>query len=499
MSASESATTGTLRVSAAPGARIHVQDGNFATVAAGNSLLEIELSKGLYGVSVSLAGKAEEIMTRVVPGETTEVRPIDGFLLGDEADDFLKQTGDHAFWKEKLKSVLSGTPATGASRVIVAVRSPDRNVSADVARSVSLAWAKDRQEDPIGATAELGGEGQSWSIRQFDTAPGIYQLRFETFERKRVTNTIYALENRIVLILLEYGAGTILTHTSEGVATERRRGIDPAQSLIVSFASEPNDEQLSRAYRTARTLLHGLSRPSSQFDNTQLEPLIAFSGDDPYLRLYLAASLLRSGPRDKSNLTGQHKVIAQLIELAGFDGPDVRSIFGKLYDAGFDVKLRPLRYPPMLDICWRWASELSVSHSNFVDRVPAVARAGNANPAFRPWLIVGHEAPLMAEEAQDTAEIVSASLEQLLDTLRVPIGNVIGDVEEMQPIRGISRFDRLSPVSLDLAMTAIRTGQRGLTKRETLKSIARDTGLPSYSLNAGFIRAIEEIDGEIES
>ena len=515
---SNSHETGSLVVRAALGTVIEVLNGKFQIVETGHSHLQVELKKGLYTVRLSAADTSEKLIARVSAGGETVVESTNDILSPASVNERSSTDVSSLKWFKRLEDVLGEELAEGKAAIIVAVESSDGKASADVARTIELRSVSRKGEELLEGAGQGRDLTDGWSFRKFELEPGIYDLRFETYERKRVSQTIYGLMSRVSLVFLTYGGGRILAKSGNRSTLERRRGIDPSKTVLFSVESGAGWETLEASHRTARLLTFSLSKPAVRQDRDRMEGIASECRSDYYRRILLAANLLRLQEQERDSSKGENDepdrfrspelsqppggLVRGLLADSEVIGPDLKCLRWKSgivsLERGDDPGA-PLFVPPMLDICWRWASELSVTDPNIVENVAPIVRAGNASPAFRPWLVVGREqVSVPTEDVKTTLGQAASGLNRMLYSL-----TELRRQEGEYSAGSFLSFDDLlskagvSQQSIDLANTALKTSRTADGSTNLLAKLARNSGMPVTSLGPKLDQAATELDPDL--
>ncbi len=492
---------GTLRVTAPIGVEIEVSDGEFAKIANGSQTLQCELNPGVYFVKWSAAGRVESKTVSVRSGRTTDVRGGD-FSLGS-APPYAAEKAS-SLEREQFEAVgkaIVGSPPGRDAEILIIVRSDDERPTSDVARSIRLA---DRQGDDMRSadhlSAEVADPARQLAVRRYKVPPGAYLIRYEASDRRKLEQTVYAFRDRQTICFLKYGSQLITENRVDGSRIAPRRGIVPGQS---TFLSVPIDgalpDQLGEAIRFADILLHKIAIGESLVAYSLVETINA-QDRDPYLKIYAAALLLQrtKGDADPANAFGEEILAPALINgLPGCAAAEKQCLrWRRAMLQGHPGMIDPatLDTPPMLDICWRWASEFSVYRDGPVGNGSLFNAAAQITETHLPWLVWRYadrtgRADLTGSD-RVPAQNVEIQMSNLMAILRstgaLTSASLIGPV-----IHGVSA----GTLEIANATIGVLSLNRDPSAKSNAQKLAFATGLPVNELS----RQLDKSVGELES
>lgn len=471
------------------GVELEVADARFLLVGAGASPLELELPEGLYNLSWHAGGRSEDRMVRIRAGRAVAEHGGE-FPLGSALPSATGGTG--SLDQSPLLGVAKAVSLGGSSprsRILVVVRSTNARPVADLARSVRLA---DARGEHVGRDRSMderddGSRGQM-DIRRYVVDPGPHVVGYEGSDRRRLEQTVHAFPGRQTIVFLKYGSSMITELSPAGVGLKPRRGIDPAATTVVSvplgWTAMPDLEQ---GGRLARILLHKLAVGESLRDEALLTALKQEDAD-PFLRLY--GAVLLAG--DRSGADWSRRADDALLLLEGFEQfsvADATCLRWRLdMSGGVDTRLV---FPPMLDVCWRWASEHSVLDPDAISRGPmltAAARVTDPTPPWLVWLSGAKSARSASERSVRKASEVETLTRQIVDAVRGAAGRDSQGGHDR-------KLAALSPATVEYANAAmsVLTGGDTLDGPEIARRLAYSTGTPGLELAPQLGEALEEL------
>lgn len=469
MSQSEPLPTARIEVEAHLGTAITLADGGFATLERTTTRLGTDLPDGVYSLTLSEGDLARQWIVRLHAGQTwryPEDVPADE--LGKEGTPADPLSNAQRTW---LSGKLTGLRSGGATEIVVVVSSPDFDATASLERSIRLLNENDRTCSPERVLVLEGGH----TLVRYVVSPGLHRVGFESFERKRMEQTVFAIGGRRTIVLMEYGQASIVEKVKGAARIKKRRGVDPARTMVVSHGPEVSAAGLSDQIRLAGILLYLLRTRVAPADIGIARALI--EGEvDPYLRLYaalagivlpgtvlqrLATSLdKRVSDQNSPAEVAARRLLAQLSHQRGW--PDLICLGWRLGDQTDEV----LTSLPMLEVNWRWASTQSVREGRRQVISPNVtATAARADASAAPWLAVRvAHSPSVAEDADDMAELMP-----VLTLVANKVAEALGANEAIQP--GATPGNEtgsfldvawLTPMTGRLVQSIMQTGGTGL-------------------------------------
>ncbi|MER9349982.1 pYEATS domain-containing protein [Mesorhizobium sp. M0227] len=492
------------------GAEISVTDGGFSRVASGVTLLDQAFSEGVYTVRWAAGERGRQWIVRLRESATLRI-PED---VGSGASDGPPEDGR---LKEIANAIAAQPTLTRGAEILVAVLATDDQTKTDLGQNIEL-------RDPNGRRISrdqkriYNGVAASWMIVGHSVAPGPFVLRYETFERKIVEQTVYAIERRRTVVLLSYAQTSVIAQEKGDARIRKRRGIDPARTTMVSLAAGTAGNRLAEAIATAETLLHKLRTRTAPLDPSVAAMII--DDDDPYLHLYAAAAVIAISGSAVERLTtvlsdAPGKLTAGINEattlhnkLAKYkDWPDVRCLGWRLAadQPGALPSAPGLLVAPMLEIAWRWASGHSVGDPAMAVDPLIAATAARANPGAIPWLVAG-TAPTRTGAGPATGSVseIQIDLARLVDGLN----NILSRSPEVakgfgsrEPIR---RFDvsNIEPAAGFVIEAILRSGvaERWLKPDSALvRQLASSLATPLSSLAPSVRAAALKVMDLVES
>ena len=319
----------TLIADGAPGVDIMIIDSHFRPVARGVTKLETRLPEGVYTVRFSAAGRAEDKPVRLLPIARPLVVEGGRFAIGSAPPSASSDAAELEHIQASAVSTLTqNAPQRGYDELVVFVRAPGAT-RADASRSIRLFDAKDvavrsKDDDEVEAEQILSENEHGWAARQYSVRAGVYRLHYETNTRKLVEQTVYVFPRRRTFAFLKYGHAVEFAREDNGYKQVRRRGIDPAQTTLVS-AGTSNSKPDADDLRLADILLHALGSSSVGLDQKLIAKL-AEPGTCPYLKLYASAVLIRrlesaTCAHDADNEPSVVEEISPEIRRRGLKGP----------------------------------------------------------------------------------------------------------------------------------------------------------------------------------
>jgi hypothetical protein len=508
---------GRLVVEAPLGADIAVTDGGFSRAAEGVTRLDTTLPEGVYTVRWWAGERGRQWIVRLRGGTTLHV-PGDlgiGTAEGLPEDARLKAVADF---------IANQSLPARASAILVVVLATDAQTRADLGRSVrlrsvdgTLMRRRNRDRDRERTDADAA----DWTVVRYDVPPGPFRILYETFERRIVEQTAFAICGRTTVVLLTYAHTSLMEKTEGDTRLRRRRGVDPSRTTMVSVSTDTSPEEIVAAIGIAEILLHQL-----RTRRAALHPSVAialYEAPDPYLQLYAAAAVVaRPGTvierlasilaEDRGRLEGPpDEAIALHCRLAKFaDWPDVCCLGWRL-TVNRTEQVAPetmhLLAPPMLEIAWRWASAQSVRDWNSAIDALIATTASKADPTAIPWLVTGTATKKQEFAAPGTLDDVSHDLALLVQglagTLKAKgLADLVSDETE-SVLATISRktasaFDlsSVAPAAAHVIQAILGSGpiNRWLTVDSALvRNLASSLGTPLSSLAPTVKAAAREV------
>jgi hypothetical protein len=413
MSRSENAkrTEGHLLVEAPLGFHIAIANSAFTDIASGITRLKATLPEGVYVVRWSGAQQSRRWIVRLRGEETLRIDPS---TEGYEAE------GEQQHPElPRIAEIVADAVPLSKTMLVVAVLSHD-----DVRRDLSeVVKVQTSSKEEVAPRSDFRQRDASWALTAYDLQPGIWSIGYESFERHTMQQTIYLPVGRRTVVLLRYGRASVVERGKTDVRIRKRRGIDPARTIVMSLPDQSSTAKFLEDVTTAEILLHLLRTRSASLDIDTAATLVQ-AGVDPYLQMYAAAGVLARGGTAVERLaavisegaadpSGSVAIANRLLDrLTGYpDWPDVCCLSWRLERAGHGSN--PLRQLPMLEIAWRWASAHSVREpDSFQLEAMATAAALDADPSAVPWFVVpSHPAEVEVENSasvdQLSAEIIA--------------------------------------------------------------------------------------------
>jgi hypothetical protein len=424
--------SGKLVVEAPLGADISVTDGGFSRVAEGVTRLDTTLPEGVYTVRWSAGERGRRWIVRLRGGATLHVP-------GDLGTGTAEGLPEDARLQAVADLIANHSRSARTSAILVVVLATDAQTRADLGRSVRLRSVEGtlmRRRDRERERTDADAEAADWTMVRYDVPPGPFLVSFETFERRVVEQTVFAIPGRATTVLLSYAQTSLVEKTEGDARLRKRRGVDPSRTVMVSFSADQLAEEMVAAISIAEILLHKLRTRTAT-----LHPSVAvalYDNKDPYLHLYAAAAVVArpgtpierlastlnddrgrlGGPNDEA--TALYRRLAQFAEW-----PDVRCLGWRLA-ADRTEQVAPeagsLTAAPMLEIAWRWASGQSVRDWALAVDPLIAATANKADPTAIPWLVTG-----TASKRQEFASPVH------VDDVDLRLGAVFGTTEFASP------------------------------------------------------------------
>lgn len=492
----QSATLGRMVIEAALGTKIEVTDSVFKPVGEGDTHLTLDLAQGIFSVRFLRGDRIEDVLATVRAGETITVRPqTAGLATTAGATD---EPGDGPFGNlphDRIAALMRADLKKSEASILVFVRSDESGTTSDIAGTVELRAYDASRRGALKCAAREVNKSQGWSLLRFDIDPGAYELRLSTYERKRVSQTVYGFAERTSIIFMTYSRGSIVAESKGEATITSRRGLDPAQTAMLSFRVVPAHEDLLERLNVARFLVFCLAQKPRVSWWDRLARLVPSCEHDPALALMLAVNLVRIMEANAAGVGGDLQVLdpAPLDSLLGWMreiGPDYQCLRWKDHElrSGWPEILmeQPLRVPPMLDVCWRWAAEVSTRSPRLVEAVGAQVRAEAVNPAFRPWLVVGRQ----PGEADDALAVFDR------DQAQQNLQRVIAMIEVIAAARdgaskALAATARFPVMEADMLAQDIVLANSALSIMGSLKqgddpiaALARNMGMSASSLGA---------------
>jgi hypothetical protein len=503
---------GRLIAEAPPAVDIEVFDANFKQIATGVRRLDLDLQEGLYTVRFIAAGVTEERPVRLLP--IAEPLVVRGGHLALESAPPSDAPGASDFERRQAQAFSNlAKPSRDLDEheIVVFVRAPDERTRSDVSRSLRLLDSHDVDVGVVDASETEQDRVEGWGTRRYQLSPGSYRLRYESSARRMVEQTICVFPGRRTYAFLQYGSSVQIEKSGDELRPVVRRGVDAAQTTIVSSANaedQPNPEDI----RLADLLLHGIRSLQSGIDRALIDTLIQ-PDSCPFLQLYAAAALTRrlevtrSGGAERLTEELQpdwmdSRIEALLENLVPGRWPDMQAIGWRLAmlreppgDAGAILKLR---FPPMLDCSWRWAAAFSVDHPDCLPSRGVFEAAASARLAAGPWLVWSSAAarasvtvenePLFTELAP-AVENLTMELRDISERRhRVFISGDSSDVAFSKLLRA------MSPNSQEVAAAVIDSDVPGRPwVHSDVHQIASYLGTPARVLGFRLSHALEEV------
>lgn len=505
-----------LIVRAPSGVMIEVFDAAFLPVESGVGLGELDLAlpDGLYTIRFTAAGQSQEQIVRLLPIAKPLVINGGDFALQSASPSTTPDVSPHERGQAAAVAGLSALSGRGehAQEIVIFVRAPDLRTRADVSRSLRLvdldgAPMRSRDEEALSAAALA----QGYAARRYSVPAGIFGLRFDTFTRRRVQQTVYAWPRRRTFAFVEYGSIPVNERHGERFRRVRRRGIDPARTVLISTRSDQS-APTQEALRVADILLHAV-RNVGDF----LDPVIVDQAQQsgcPFLALYAAAAIasrmelsMASAEVRWPNASRLRKdweaktaedLLANLPRGSWPDGLCLEWRLSTLSESKSSSK-GALVAPPLLDCAWRWASARSVSFADAMAPSSAFYGAARAREPAGPWL-VWRTAQALTSKGPDPIgpDGLDKAIEAVTD--RLGLSGIKADKNELQPEYQLitdSISAKLSPAARltanavqTLAMSGSATGPIDPA------ALAGFMGLPAAELSSQLSATFAELSGD---
>lgn len=464
MSRSEGLPTARIEVAAPLGTAITVSDGGFATVAHATTRLGKDLPDGVYTLTLSEGEIARQWIVRLRAGK---VWRYPGDVPSSELGEGTPHDPMANARRTWLAEHLVGLRGNGGTEVVVVVSSLNFDATASLERSIRLRDEDHRIPSPERVQLLEGGH----TLIRFIVPEGMYRLSFETFERRRVEQSIYVVSGRRTIVLMGYGQTSIVEKVKGASRIKKRRGIDPARTTVVSMGPNATTDELADQIRLAGILLF-LLRTRVTTADVGIAQAMTDEAVDPYLRLYaaiavivlpgtvlqrLATSLDRSASDEDTPAEDEaRRLHSGLCRFRGW--PDLRCLGWRL-GRGVD---EPLDYLPMLEVNWRWASSQSVregSRQVISPEVVAGAKRADANAA--PWLVVGAASAAPVQAVADGVEELMPELTLIANKVAEALRPANAERAGSSPGNETSSFldaAWLSPPTERLVQSIVQTG-----------------------------------------
>jgi hypothetical protein len=158
---------------------------------------------------------------------------------------------------EIAEVIAASELAWGRTSVVVVVVAKDSQARSDLGKGIRLRGFRGGaiHRDWVHVPEEPDA---CWTIVAYSVEPGPFALRYETFERRIVEQTVYAVSNRTTVVLLQHAHTSLVQVVKEGSRIRTRRGVDPARTTIVSLPAMANADRLASSLGTAEIILHKL-------------------------------------------------------------------------------------------------------------------------------------------------------------------------------------------------------------------------------------------------
>jgi hypothetical protein len=498
---------GRLVVEAPLGVEILIADGGFSVVEKAVTRFDGELDGGVYSVRWIAADRSRQWIIRVKAGATATV---------DEDTPGSNDSGwDMSRFASAAHQLLSTPPPNAHAGILVAVLAPKGEIRADIFRSIRLRDADGEPPHPLGGRG-IASIPEGWQALAYAAHSGAYTISYETFERRRVQQSVYLPQGRWTMLLLSYGHGKVVEKANSDVQVRSRRGINPAATTIFSCPFGSSEEEAVNHLRTAEILLHHLRRRAQPFDIGVAEEL-GRRNSDPFLQLYGAAaalaltgapldrltSVLIDGDQDSDRELEAARRIRDNLGRYG-DWFDVRALSWRT-DGSDSANDAPARQLPMLEISWRWAA----AHSATGAGTPQLERslsdeAARADLSASPWLVTVPAGASRPEAEPVSPEAADVLLQDLSDSLAHAYA-----LRSEKPSRGRADFEEEPSIDLSslsaqselIVRTMVAAGgaERWLSaKGRTLHHLAASMGKLASDLAPALWRATQEMGEVIE-
>lgn len=304
----------------------------------------------------------------------------------------------------------------------------------------------------------------------------------------------------------------------------KRRGIDPSRTVAVSIDDSATPDTLLANISTAEILLHHLRTRTKSVDPSVAAALLG-PATDPYLKLYAAAGTLampgpvmqrlatavRQDPGHETEGWAEAASLFRELQLFG-DWADVVCLGWRLKEH-FSAEELPLATPPMLEICWRWASAHSARYQDRQTLEPTVAQtASRAEPDASPWFAASAAPAATSAPSKETQTASKELVEQALVILTKnilmafsPSGSVEAAVAQkartgLDPPPSID-ISKLSSSSERLIHAIIGSGaaDQSLSPAAILPQLAASMASPIDTLGSTIRGAVDELSSLLET
>ena len=501
---------GKLEISSLLGTEISILDGGFSERGSGITHWSGDLEDGVYTIVLSAAERSQRWVVRVRGGHKISFPDdVAGASEWGSQDRQLEELADDAT-----------VDYNGLNGVFIAVVAPDAKVRADLTRNLRLRGVDDfkmrRDTESPSKT-----KPSNWASVSYNVHPGAYLLTYETFERRIMDQVIYVMPGRRTVVLLHYGQTGIIERQKEDPKLRKRRGIDPSRTLVVSLDRDSGPSRLLQDLRIAEILLHHLRTRARSVDPSVAIALLG-PNIDPYLKLYAALGTLampgsviqrltasiHQDPNEDSEGAAAAKRL--LDELAPYrDWPDVKCLDWRLR-MSLDAQHSTLTSPPMLEICWRWASAHSTRHQEIETIEPSVVQTAEmAEPDASPWFAARAATAAINISKAMPKEIKLANQENAGHALAMLIEHVQLALNRNRPVdstdirktkAGLNQpssidFSQLSVTSSRVIQALINSGisETNLAPATILPQLAASLASPFSALESMIQLALDEL------
>lgn len=498
-----------IEVRAPLGTEIILADGGYATVARGITQLTGSFRDGTYSLTLSAGERSRQWIIRLRSNKLWRFPDDLPPISGGQRDD--GSVADPRFAAAaRYLAVPSNFSSSGIS---ILVTSADFEPEAELSRFVRIGASRDHHDTLSPSRHEILSNG--WALMEFEAAPGEHMLSIETFERKRIEQPLMVFSGRRSILLLEYGQTSIVEQKHSNKWVRKRRGIDPARTIIVTHESREGERALAERFGVAAILLYLLRSRIRPVDAGVAKALLG-PEIDPLLKLYAAAGCIALpgtvidrlassvAPKMFPEGSAPAEAIAAMLhrELEDYRWPDVMCLGWRLEEQRDGLLLSGM---PMLELCWRWA----VAHSarfrmpRIVDpSAPGANRQTEADAS--PWLTINSSGVASSIEDISQLDTIAPDLAAMANNLATTLASDAGKADLRAP-------GSENPASLDLSLLSVPTarlvhaianagGMRrwGQGDAELLPHLAASLGEPLGRLGATIRDAAAEVQELID-
>ena len=350
---------------------ICVTDGLFRPVAAGIGNLSVDLPRGVYKVKAreGFAEKEDFVILRDEPvTRSFTIRFSSPIPLNDTAEQDPLHIGaiqEHCarahFCAGEGSSIFVFERCWGCGITPIANRR--------VMDSLNLHTATGELIVALGKRAYRSGEVNPWAACSVEVRPGAYRLTGTTFKGSPIEHTVMAVPGYQTQIYL------MCRTTPHGEVA----GNDLPDATVV-YARERTFDPDSRDRRLAELARLGLRTDRNVLPDDTVSEILAGTFRDPILGLHGAHLITRLRRPDATDLK---LTIARLRQFLGPAHPDVEAL--TLYPGGTPTSFA-FTVPPPMKKSWLLVVEASARNPALVPRDSVSARVARDLSADEPWL-----------------------------------------------------------------------------------------------------------------